>query len=543
MHDDLSQTEKAEETFSTINHYHDVTKSRAIVTRLYHYLQIHPNPRLKSRILMLDVYTRTLHRLEITGKDHDKAREGIKIAHQLKDDQLLAEWYALAGEINLDKGYLLYNLKAVQLQEKVGFQYFSFVQTRFYSISYALYKTADYKESVANGRRFLALKNISTERPDPNVHILLLDILGASYKMLKKYDSTQYYYQKILDTLPKIKINDPVELWEGIANGNIGQALAIQKRYGEAIPLINQHLRAGLKYQYFNNAAMAQNALARIYAEQGKIPAALSGYHKAYYWAKISNRLAEKITATEGLYKNYRLINQNDSAFKYNELYHQHKDTLETILDREKLAVINSKIAFDDAQINLQAANQIIGRQLLIRNFILVCIVLLTVIALLVYNRKMLKQKNKAAEIERQRKLAEAEVVQARKQIVSFTESIIEKEKLIEKLQRQNHNNPDIVEHLSSYNLLTDVAWDQFRLEFAKAYPGFFNKLKFELNQITPAEERLAALLYLQLSANQISGTLGISKESVGRSKRRLKNRFNLPVNTSLEDYLQHFMA
>lgn len=543
LQDDLSQTIKAEETFSKINAYHDVNKYRTIVAKLYQYLQEHSHPRLKSRVLMLDIYGRTLHRLKITDEEYDKVREGIKIAHQLKDDQLLAEWYALAGEINLDKGYLLYNLKSVQLQEKIGFQYFSFVQTRFYSISYALYKTADYKESIAIGRRFLTLRNINTKRLDPNVHILLLDIIGACYKKLEKYDSTRYYYQKILDTLPKIKINDPIELWEGIANGNIGQALAMQKRYEQAIPLINQHLQAGLNYQSYNNVAIAQNALARIYAEQGKIQAAIAGYRKAYYWAKVSDRLAEKIAATEGLFKNYRLQNLSDSAYKYNELYYQYKDTLGVMLNREKLAVINSKIAFDDAQTNLKAANQIISRQLLTRNFILVCIALLTVIALLVYNRKMLKQKNEAAEIERQRKLAEIEVLQARKQIISFTESIIEKEKLIEKLQSQNHNNPDIVQHLSSYNLLTDVAWDEFRLEFAKAYPRFFNKLKSELTQITPAEERLAALLYLQLNANQISGTLGISKESVGRSKRRLKNRLNLPSNTPLEDYLQHFLA
>lgn len=540
MQDDLSQTRKAEETFALVTRYYQQKKKTDILTKLHQYLQAHPDPRLRSRILMLDVYVRTLYRQKITDNDFDKAREGIKLAHQLKDNQLLAEWYALAGEISLDKGYLLYNMKALQLQEKIGFQYFSFVQTRFYSISYALYKTADYKESIANGRRFLALKHIDPKQLNPNIHILLLDILGASYKKLEQYDSTRYYYQKILDTLPKVKLTDPIPLWEGIANGNIGQVLAMQKRYTEAIPLVGQHLEAGIKYQSYNNAAIAQNALARIYAEQGKIPLAISAYHKAYHWSVISNRLPEKINAAEGLFKAYRLQQENDSAFKYNALYYAYRDTLETMLDREKLAVINSQIAFDDTQTKLESANQTISRQRLIRNFILVCIVLVTMITLLVYNREMLKQKNKAAEIERQRKLAEAEVLQAKKQILHFTESIIEKEKLIEKLQSQHHN-ADMVQILSNHSLLTDAAWDEFRLEFAKAYPGFFNNLKSQLTQITPAEERLAALLYLQLNASQISGTLGISKESVGRSKRRLKNRLNLPATTSLEDFLQQF--
>lgn len=538
MQDGRLQTKKAEETFARVKHHYQQNKKTAILSRLYRYLKKHPDRRLRSRVLMLDVYLQTLYRVKITEKDLEKSREGIQLAHQLKDEQLLAEWYALAGEISLDKGYLLYNMKSLQLQEKIGFQYFSFVQTRFYSISYALYKTADYKESIAYGRRFLALKHIDPQQLNPNIHILLLDIIGASYKKLEQYDSTRYYYQKILDTLPNVKLSDPIPLWEGIAYGNIGQTLAMQKRYAEALPLVKRHLAAGIRYQYYDNAAIAQNALAGIYAEQGKLPLAVEAYRQAYHWAFISNRLPEKITATEGLFKLYRKQEESDSAFKYYARYHEHRDTMRNMLNREKLAVISSQIAFDDAQTELDHANQVISRQRLTRNFILVCIVLVTAITLLLYNRALLKQKNRAAEIERQRKLAEAEVVQARKQLLHFTERIIEKEKLIEKLQSQNHD-PQVVETLSGYNLLTDAAWDTFRVEFTKAYPGFFAKLKSIVSQITPAEERLAALLYLQLSANQISGTLGISKESVGRSKRRLKNRLALPVATSLEDFLQ----
>ena len=35
-----------------------------------------------------------------------------------------------------------------------------------------------------------------------------------------------------------------------------------------------------------------------------------------------------------------------------------------------------------------------------------------------------------------------------------------------------------------------------------------------------------------------IANTLGISKDSVMRSKRRLKNRLNLPDQTTVEEYL-----
>jgi hypothetical protein len=51
--------------------------------------------------------------------------------------------------------------------------------------------------------------------------------------------------------------------------------------------------------------------------------------------------------------------------------------------------------------------------------------------------------------------------------------------------------------------------------------------------------ERLAALIFLQLNNYQIANALGIGKESVARSKRRLRTILKLAADESLEDHVK----
>ena len=93
-------------------------------------------------------------------------------------------------------------------------------------------------------------------------------------------------------------------------------------------------------------------------------------------------------------------------------------------------------------------------------------------------------------------------------------------------------------EQLRSYSLLTEEDWEKFREQFSKAYPAFFHNLRQRMENLTPAMERLAALMFLKLTNYQIAGTLGISKDSVARSKRRLRSALNLDSDQLLEEQI-----
>ena len=123
-----------------------------------------------------------------------------------------------------------------------------------------------------------------------------------------------------------------------------------------------------------------------------------------------------------------------------------------------------------------------------------------------------------------------------------FTENIIEKTNLIEKLESQikgkeaTSEQHTIISELSYQTILTEDDWNKFKSLFEKIYPGFFIKLKEKFPDITLAEQRMAALTRLRLTTKQIASMLGISVDSVHKSRQRLRQRFQVSAEENLDE-------
>lgn len=547
---DTSQTHKAEISYKALTVKGAESIYNQNLSDLYKYIKQHPDPRLNARIYIYDVLGKSQFKYKATANDSQKLKEAMKIAHRLNDEQLLAEIYALTAETNFENNYLLYNLKALELQKKIGYHHFAFMHNRFFSVSLALYLSKDYRHSVDYGLKCLSFKHTDIQNWDPRVYIFQLDIIGAAYRKLNMLDSSKYYYQKILDTLhAKPDVSPRVQkLWISISNGNIGHILAMHNKFEQAIPLLQDQLQTGIVQQSWNNAAMAQNVLSEIYYKQKNYPLALSGWKKAHNWAIKSNVLDEAATASKGIADIYKLNGNTDSAFSYYNLYHKYKDSLDAEINTKRLSAVSAKIAFDNTLNDLEKTNSILTGERITRNFIFIAIALLTVIGVLFYNRQRLKQRHNTELTERNRKETEKEIEKSRERISLFASHIIEKDRLIGVLNEAltsrsdpENNTSDFTTNLLKYTLVTNAEWEKFRTEFSNAYPTFLPLLKSRLKGINPAEERLASLIYLQLNNRQIANMLGISKDSVTRSKRRLKHRFNVPADATVEDYLTNY--
>ena len=73
---------------------------------------------------------------------------------------------------------------------------------------------------------------------------------------------------------------------------------------------------------------------------------------------------------------------------------------------------------------------------------------------------------------------------------------------------------------------------------FEKTNPGFFTKLKTKVNDISLAEQRMAALTRLNLTTKQKAAVLGISPNSIIKAKQRLRDRFKLETDSQVEEFL-----
>src|SRR5258706_1726117 len=76
-------------------------------------------------------------------------------------------------------------------------------------------------------------------------------------------------------------------------------------------------------------------------------------------------------------------------------------------------------------------------RQLLLRNTIIAFVVLLMIISLLLYNRSQLKNRSRQQQLIAEKQLAENELQTATQQLNAFTQSIREKNELIEKASQE----------------------------------------------------------------------------------------------------------
>jgi len=138
--------------------------------------------------------------------------------------------------------------------------------------------------------------------------------------------------------------------------------------------------------------------------------------------------------------------------------------------------------------------------------------------------------------------MMEKEIASAQEQLKTFTANIIEKTSLIEKLEEQVQGKQTTLEHqaimaaLSQQTILTEDDWIKFKALFEKIHPLFFLKLKEGFPDITVAEQRMAALIRLHLTTKQMASMLGISVDSVHKTRQRLRQRLHINSETSLEE-------
>jgi CHASE3 domain sensor protein len=167
-----------------------------------------------------------------------------------------------------------------------------------------------------------------------------------------------------------------------------------------------------------------------------------------------------------------------------------------------------------------------------------------------VKNREIVAQKD---ELHRQREeLAQqnvALIASKKQQLDLYSRRLLEKSELVEQLsvEVETLKKKSVLdqEQVQNFNkvlhstILTDDDWEQFKKAFESVYPNFFATLRYRFIDITAAELRLAALIKMNLSLKEAANTLGISADSVKKSRYRLKKKIVLTEEDSLEEFIR----
>lgn len=88
--------------------------------------------------------------------------------------------------------------------------------------------------------------------------------------------------------------------------------------------------------------------------------------------------------------------------------------------------------------------------------------------------------------------------------------------------------------------LLEKTGEFEFRKTFNDIYPHFITDLRRDVPGITPGNELICMMIYLHKSTDEISLALGISRESVLKSRYRLRQRLGLAREDDLEAFIRN---
>ena len=340
-------------------------------------------------------------------------------------------------------------------------------------------------------------------------------------------------------------------MWTGIVSGNIGQIFYAQGKYDTAYALLKGDYNASKAKGLFDNAGNSLQWAARTNLALGNKATALAEVREAFQllkqWPDANYLRNAYYTSTQI----FREMGNYDSAFYYNNLWSRINDSLEKVVATSSLAISKAKLNDETSRYNIQNLNKEKRSQLLLRNILIASIIVLSFIVVLAVNRQRLKEKLKTEKaeqeklrMEQEKLMMEQEAASAKDQLKMFTENIIEKTNLIEKLESQikgkevTSEQHTIISELSHQTILTEEDWTKFKSLFEKIYPGFFINLKEKFPDITLAEQRMAALTRLQLTPKQMASMLGISVDSVHKTRQRLRQRLRIDPDNSLEEIM-----
>jgi DNA-binding CsgD family transcriptional regulator/tetratricopeptide (TPR) repeat protein len=464
----------------------------------------------------------------------------INAAYESDNDSLISavSWhYGMmnywGGEIQLAS---MYCLNAAEIDEKIGRK----IPPGSYNLlGEVLYATRDNEKSIYYMKKAIAAES-DTSYNARDINMKRLNTIALCWKRIGNYDSAFFYFNLALRTAGQLG----EQIWQSIILGNEGQIYYAQQKYDVAKPLLESDYRYSKGYGEFGSASNSLQWVARINLLQGKKDSALIQVREALQLVQKDpnpNYLQNIYHAAADV---YQAIGNHDSSSKYSQLYNHLHDSLERSIADGRVEMAQIRLANLQNSFTIKNLNKEKQAEQLERNFVIAAILLVSIIAILYVNRLRLKYRFKEQVALERQKAADAEIASAREQLSLFTQNILEKTNLIDQLQEQLHHRSftyeqqQLLSNVSNLTILTEQDWEKFKTLFEKIYPGFFINLMEKVSDITVAEQRMAALTRLHLSINQIASILGISPNSVYKTKQRLRQRLQVDPEKNIEEVL-----
>lgn len=446
-------------------------------------------------------------------------------AIEMEDLYLQAEfgrWYAeMLNTLGQKELAVQYAITSLSLHQHLGLEKFAAVSIFYLWVGETLLMTDYLPEAISYLQTGLQLASTDT-LVKPFRRMFTYNNLGLAYRQLNRHDSALYYFEKLKNYCVEIKRPD----WQEIAYKNrlpsfvalnmLDSAKVVTNRLFEIAKTSNEPDDEMIAYEMQGKIAMKEKDYSKGIASL-LISAEVNGGRNK----KLLNRVYEALSAC------YETMGETEKAYPYLKLARTYNDSVATEREKSNSRYLFVKAEYEKEQLALKKMSEEKNQAIKKRNIGIVLLVVVAAIAILWLNRR--------------RKKAEQRQQDAAKQLDSFKNEIIAKNNRIEELQssievQQNRqHSAKTIEELSHQMILTETDWQNFKSLFEKTYPSFFKILREKAPGITEAEQRMCALIKIQLTTKQIAAMQGIGQDSVHKTRHRLRLRFGTGTTAELE--------
>jgi tetratricopeptide (TPR) repeat protein len=350
------------------------------------------------------------------------------------------------------------------------------------------------------------------------------------YETEKNDSLALQYYQRSL------AINEEISDKSAVSNiyNAMGEIYFRSQNYDESFRYQQQALQLAIETGSINLQSGIYTALSDLYLIQNNPSQALVHAERALEIGKKINSKRNIADSYHQLSKVYAAAKNYTKAYEFQSLYVTLNDSMKSSESLSNIEKMKANYELDKKELEIKALNHEMSVKIIRRNsFIVACLALL-VIGALVYHRQRLIMKKR---------------LESKKQLLDFyTHNLREKSEMLDKisedLETLKQKSVEEDTEIDKFNkilhaaILTDEDWENFKKAFEEVYPRFFAKLRYHYPDITVSELRLSALIKLKLSLKESASMLGISPESIKKSRYRLRKKFDLPEKETLEDFI-----
>ncbi len=477
----------------------------------------------------------------------DNLHKALQLAYELEDEFLQYEIHLRLGQSyngsqDFDQATIHY-LQMMDILTRYDRADFDIPSGGIYEMGFSLYHTHQYEKCIQSG--LLALHYLPNARfaPDDTLNtyqqMLQWNTIGLAYHKTNKPDSAFLAFENAAKVAQQLNH----KFWGAIIDGNKGDVYYSLGQYDAAYPLLQQDYIISMDSKQFDNAANSLQWTARIDLKMGKPETALEKLRDA-------NKLLQQMPQPNYFANVYYAFSQvfttlgrADSVNLYLQKYLHLHDSLQAEITRSRADILQMQIDNQSQVQTIKSFNRQKSRIALIRNFTIAIVLLLGLIGYLWLNRMYLKLQIRQREALEGKRIAESEAKRAVSQLDEFRQHLLEKNDLIEQLQTaqtSRDTSADQIKTLSDLThhlILNEDDWLRFKELFDSVYPSFFLSLRNNVPDITQAEQRMAALSKLKLTAREAANLLGVSPNTVYTTRRRLRQRLGLEQDADLDPY------